>query len=522
MESVLARRQFIEHFMKKNLLIGANFLNEINNDFDLEAFENKIEQKINLDSLVVIFKDLINLVEKAKTLDLNWIELETALALYEKGKGKAYQKFIEYALLQEPKTEDVKIVLSYEGVSKKREVSDFVNYFNKRLYAIEKILKNRQELENPISISRALNKRDKENVSIIGIIRDKQLTKNNNYILQLEDFTGTIKAIATKNKTELFNMAKNVLLDEVIGVTGVNDNKVIFINNIFLPEVPLNKEFKKSDDEAYAIFLSDLHVGSKNFLSKEFGKFLNWINLNSGNEEQREIAKRVKYLFIAGDLVDGVGVYPGQEEELALKDIYEQYRECARLLKQIPLYVKIIVCPGNHDAVRIAEPQPPLYKDFAQPIWELKNIVVVSNPAYVNIHSSKNFSGFDVLLYHGYSFDYYVSNVDSIRSQGGYDRADLIMKFLLQRRHLAPTHASTLYIPDQQQDPLVIEKIPDFFATGHIHKASVSNYRNVTMICGSCWQSKTAFQEKVGHHPEPCKVPVVDLKTRKIKILRFG
>jgi len=92
----------------------------------------------------------------------------------------------------------------------------------------------------------------------------------------------------------------------------------------------------------------------------------------------------------------------------------------------------------------------------------------------------------------------------------------------LQRRHLAPTHKSTLYIPDVKRDPLVISSVPDFFLTGHIHKSSVSNYRNVTMICSSCWQSKTTFQEKVGHHPEPCRVPIINLQTREVKILKFG
>ena len=145
----------------------------------------------------------------------------------------------------------------------------------------------------------------------------------------------------------------------------------------------------------------------------------------------------------------------------------------------------------------------------------------VKNPALINIHSSNSFSGFDLLLYHGYSFDYYVANVESIRNGGGYDRADLIMKFLLQRRHLAPTHTSTLYIPDVRKDYLVIEQIPDFFIAGHIHKSYVSNYRNITMVCGSCWQAKTPFQEKVGHNPEPARVPIINLQTREIKILRF-
>ena len=33
---------------------------------------------------------------------------------------------------------------------------------------------------------------------------------------------------------------------------------------------------------------------------------------------------------------------------------------------------------------------------------------------------------------------------------------------------------------------------------------------------------QTSFQEKVGHHPEPSRVPIVNLKTREMKILKFG
>jgi len=353
------------------------------------------------------------------------------------------------------------------------------------------------------------------------MVTDKQFTKNNNIILTLEDNTNQIRALVNKNRPELYSEAKSIVLDEVIGVVGVNAEDFVFVNNILWPETPLSKELKKCPRKEYALFLSDFHIGSDHFLEEEFNKFLQWINCETGSEEQKEVASKVKYIFIVGDLIDGVGVYPEQDKELIIKDIYQQYEECANLLKKVPYNIKLVICPGNHDAMRIAEPQPELYRDFAKPLYELPNVIMVSNPGMVNIGATDDFPGFDVLLYHGYSFDYYVANVDSIRNQGGYDRADLIMKFLLQRRHLAPTHTSTLYLPDTSQDPLVITKIPDFFVTGHIHKTSVSNYRNVTLICGSCWQSKTPFQEKVGHHPEPCRVPIVDLQTREVKILKF-
>ena len=105
---------------------------------------------------------------------------------------------------------------------------------------------------------------------------------------------------------------------------------------------------------------------------------------------------------------------------------------------------------------------------------------------------------------------------------GGYHRSDLIMKFLLKRRHMAPSFKSTPYYPSHTEDPLLITKIPDFFITGHIHYSSVANYKGITTISGSCWQAKTTFQEKLGHEPEPCRVPIVNLQTREIKVLRFG
>ena len=523
-ELVSKQKEVVSFFLKNNIFISPDFINEINIEDNIEKLNNLILNKITSNEFLLLNKDIYNWLLSKNLPDINWLEFERSKVLYEKGRdNKIYFKFIDYFNAEEDKEKsDIKILFSYKEESKKREIQDFVSFFNSRYKTIESMLKNRVELQNIMSINRILNKKERETVSLIGIVDDKKVTKNDNIILKLEDQTGSISVLINKNKTDLIKIAKDTVLDEVIGITGVNGGNIIFANNILLPDVPLQKELKKAPYEAYAVCLSDLHVGSVDFLPEEFDKFIKWINCKTGNEKQREIARKVKYIFIVGDLVDGIGIYPKQDSDLLITDIHKQYDECARLLKQIPKNIRLIICPGNHDAMRIAEPQPELYKDFAAAIWELPNAVMVSNPAMVNIGYTKDFPGFDFLLYHGFSFDYFVANVESIRNQGGYDRADLIMKFLLQKRHLAPTHKSTLYIPDAKKDPLVITNVPDFFLTGHIHKSSVSNYRNITMICGSCWQSKTAFQEKVGHHPEPCRVPIINLQTREVKILKFG
>jgi len=526
-QEVDSKKEVVNSLLSKGLLLSSDIINQINN-LDLEKLYGVLLRKKQR-NLLIINKEVDRLLSNLETPDIDWMELDKIKTLSEKGKNKeGYLNFIKHVLTEEEKTppaeeeNKTKIIHSYTADSKKRDIQDFVQYFNNRYEAIKKILKNRSELTNTLSITRIKAKKDRDHISLIGLVNKKQTTKNKNIILTLEDSTGSIKVLANKNKPDLFKTANNTVLDEVIAITGVNAENIVFADNILLPEVPLSKELKKSPDEGYALFLSDMHVGSANFLTEDFNKFLRWVNLKTGNEKQKEIASKVGYVFIVGDLIDGCGVYPGQDNELVIKDMTGQYEECAKLLKQIPERIDIIICSGNHDGIRISEPQPPPLKEFAEKLYQLPNVTIASNPSLVNIHSSESFPGFDVLLYHGYSFDFFVSAVESIRNQGGYDRADLIMRFLLQRRHLAPTHTSTLYIPDTTKDPLVIEKIPDFFVSGHIHKAITANYRNVTLVCGSCWQSKTSFQEKVGHNPEPSRIPLVNLKTREMKILRFG
>ncbi|MBI2654684.1 DNA-directed DNA polymerase II small subunit [Candidatus Woesearchaeota archaeon] len=495
-EIIKKKLEIVDIFLKRGILVSSDLLSKISDESITKITDTLESKQVNYEAIADL--DIYGLIsgrEKPKTENKD-----------------TQQKNNENA---------VKVVSLYKEEPKKREPQDFVDYFNNRYKSVEKILKQHQELKNTVSINKIQNKQERENLSIIGIVSDKQTTKNGNLILTLEDPTGQKRIIINKNKPQLFNEAKDIVLDEVIGVTGVNSDTIMFINNIIWPDIPTNKELKKSDNEKYALFLSDMHVGSSKFLPDDFERFLKWINGEIGNEQQKHIAKNIGYIFIAGDLVDGCGIYPEQDKELLIKDIYKQYKECAELLKQIPNHIPLIICPGNHDALRISEPQPPLSKEFAKPLHEMNNVVMVSNPSIVNIDSTNNFSGFDVLMYHGYSFDYFVAEVDSLRNQGGYDRADSIMKFLLKRRHLAPTHLSTLYVPDALRDPLVIEKVPDFFLSGHIHKTATANYRNITLICGSCWQSKTAFQEKVGHNPEPSRVPIVNLQTRDVKILKF-
>jgi len=513
-------------------------LNEQNNELIIKNLNHLKEKPL------VINRTLFELLKQNKELiQLNWKEFDKSVVLVEKERDKSlFNSFItvltqknningiselindELEILKEPELNNesnVIILKNYLDNEKKREVQDFINYFRLRYNKLKSFLMARKELQNAISINRVLNKFDHDEVAIIGMVSDKILTKNGNMILTLEDSTGLIKVVFSKHKIELRELANDILLDEVIGVVGKCGDKIIFADELYYPDIPANLELKKAEKEEYALFTSDLQVGSKVFYEKNFLKFIDWLNGDYGTKEQREIAKKVRYLFIPGDVVDGVGVYPGQEEDLAIPDIYQQYDKFIEYISKIRKDVKIIISPGNHDAMRIAEPQPVFDKKISEKMHKLNNIYLTTNPSLVNIASTQDFDGFNVLIYHGFSFPYIADNVESIRKNGRLENPELIMKYLLQRRHLAPSHTATQYLPNPDEDPLIIEKIPDFFISGHIHKTKATNYRNITLMNCSCWIAQTEDQERRGIKPDPCKAILVNLKTREIKILNF-
>jgi DNA polymerase II small subunit len=413
------------------------------------------------------------------------------------------------------------VLFSYNKKPGKINIGDFISYFNRRFEGISNIIRQRPEFQGTVSISRLKAKKEKEQVTCIGMVYEKTVTKKNTLILTLEDPTGTIVVMIKPDKKELYDLANELVHDEIIGVEGTVSNGYIFPNHIYFPDIPAIKELKKSTEEEYVAFIGDLHFGAKVFLDEEYADFLEWINGRKGSPEQREIASKVKYLVFIGDLIEGVGIYPGQEQDLVVEDVYDQCKLFTESLKQIPSHITCFICPGNHDPGRLSEPQLPVSYKYFEDLKNFPNAVLVSNPALIRLGIKKNFPGFDMLMYHGYSMVYYANNINSIRSNGGQKRPDLIMKFMLQRRHLAPTHTSNLYIPDIAEDPLIIKHIPDIFVTGHIHRLSVGQYKNITLINSSCWNDITESQEKRGLEPQPGKLPVMNLKTREVKIINF-
>ncbi|MEK6936494.1 MAG: metallophosphoesterase [Nanoarchaeota archaeon] len=516
----MEKGEVIQSLLRKGYLVSPDIFT-FKDDLKIISL---LEGNFSDNGFLVVNKHILDSLELLPKISFTGVEKERVLL--EKGRDSKYNSFFE--LLKTKKIKEasetkpnLKIVKNYTRTEKKIELQDFVDYFKNRYKNLREILEKRTELMEVISINKVMNKKDKEKATIIGIVMNKEITKNGNFIFDVEDLTGRIKLIVGKNDNELYNLCKEVSLDEVVGIIGSFSKGVLFGRKIIFPDVPLTKELKKCPDDIYLVCTSDIHVGSRLFYREDFLNFIEWVNGNIGDEKQKEIARKIKYITMTGDLVAGVGVYPGQDKDLEIKDIREQYKELAFLLSKIRKDVLVILCPGDHDAVMVSEPQPILDKDFCKDLFELENIVLVTNPAFLNLHSSENFSGFDTVLYHGHSFIYYADNVESIRSNGWTSRGDLIMKYLLQRRHLSPTHTATLYIPDPKQDLLLLDIIPDFIITGHLHQISNLNYRNVSLIGCGCWEGLTPYQEKTGSKTDTAKVTLVNLKTRDVKILSF-
>jgi len=542
-------KEVVDSLLEKGYLVSPDILelDAFKEEFVAE-FSSRVSSK---ERPLVLNRDLFEAFNKgSNVVDINWYEFEKSRAQREKGKdGKIYGTFLDLlnydidskktkklnailkqveqpvkkVQIEEPAEKgdsSVVVVKSYtDKFLKKREMVDFVKYFKHRYESLKRILQGRSELQDVTSINRVLSKTTRDKVTIIGLVYEKSKTKNGNLLLTLEDPTGKIKVLVNQTSPELLELAEDISLDEVIGISGMNGNGIIFCNQLVSPDI-MNQENKRSEDEVYAVFISDLQIGSKECLVDDIKKFVNWLNGEVGDSEQREVANKVKYVVMVGDLIDGVGVYPKQDEDLQVKDVVAQYQLCADLFGKLRKDIQIIACPGNHDSLRLAEPQPAFNK-YAEPFTSLPNVTVVSNPGIVNIHSSENFKGFDILLYHGYSMHYYMERIESIRKKWTGNNPEIIMEYLLKRRHLAPAHGSAQIVADPEQDALVIEKIPDIFVTGHMHKNAVGNYNGVIMMCCGCWQDQTVMQEKFGIEPDKSKAILFNLKTRQVKMMNF-
>jgi len=295
----MIKEAILEAIREKGLLLEKEIFDVIKDFDDVKLAKNFLEQlEINCKGKMITKKLLLGNVSFAKSL-INNLEEED-----KKEVEKVFLKLgisIEFVrereviekvenINNEPiqRMESFQVFYSNTVPDKKIEVSDFTQHFRSRFQEMQRILSSRIDLQkNLVSINKISS--DRSSLSVIGIVKEKRVTKNKNIIISLEDLTGEIKAL-TKFSSEIFYKAEELQLDDIIGVKASGNRDILFVHEIIFPDVFLNEKTKFENDINIA-FLSDLHCGSEAHLKKSFEKFIEW--LNSGDE----IAKKIKYMF---------------------------------------------------------------------------------------------------------------------------------------------------------------------------------------------------------------------------------
>jgi DNA polymerase II small subunit len=344
-------------------------------------------------------------------------------------------------------------------------------------------------------------------IIVAGLLMSKR-TKKNDVELAIDDYTGILTATSTvddvKKQTSILALDQMVMLELENG----KGRPGLTIKSVMMPDIPDHLP-NKSKSEAYAVLISDLHVGSKYFMKTEFLRFLDWLSSSSDDE----IVKKIKFLCVGGDLIDGIGIFPNQDNELLETDAAKQMNHTAQLLAKVPKHIKVLVIPGNHDLGRRALPQPAIpRKDLGEQFYGLENCMMLGNPAFVKLNGVK------VLMYHGQSLDDIIATTPGL----SYSKPSEAMKVLLKTRHLAPIYGERTPIAPEQEDMMVINEVPDIFHSGHVHVVDMQSYRGTLVVNSGAWQSQTKYQQTMGITPTPGLAVIVNLATLQPVVYDFN
>jgi len=451
-----------------------------------------------------------------------------------------------------PSEWDFKIEKSpeYDSVGSEGTIDDFLAMFRDRFERIKKIYMARIDTQNAVPPSVAkmrknptkragpmdgdgARRRRPPSQVVLGIIRDKSISKAQNVIIDFEEYRsdasptdnrssskGTNESIiciipsklSGLKGTILSEKASSLLLDEIVCLSGsVDYDGRMIADDVLFPDIPTARQMGRAKRDIYAAFISDLHCGSQEFLEEELDQFIAWLNGKDVDEADKSMAENTRYLFIAGDMVDGISVYPGQRYHLEVTSLYDQYALIAEKLRKLPEHVKVFCIPGNHDAARQALPKPPILKTFAEPLYNLENVTMLGDPSQVIIE------GVNVLITHGDSLDDLVTMIPG----ASYTEPAMPMKELLKKRHLAPFYGGKTELAPLHRDWMVIDTPPDVVHFGHAHHNAVDNYRGVQIINSGTFQSQTDFMRKQGVVPTPGIVTFLNLRTGSPEVKFF-
>ncbi|QLH08082.1 DNA-directed DNA polymerase II small subunit [Candidatus Nitrosotenuis sp. DW1] len=460
----------------------------LNKGFQIHPNALRILEQIDVKELEKIIKQVVREKERQKLFLISQQDLEVFLGIAE---DEILDDFHE--ILFDPTTK----IATAEGVD------GFTALFSSRYAKLKKIISNRPESKMLKSISSVISTKSKEEIYVCGLVTDRKTDRNITKIT-IDDITGSIETIVIDE--DLQSVASSLLMDQFIMEKIVAaKNGGFIVKDIILPDIPDHLP-NRSKTETYALFLSDLHIGSKYFMEKEFLEMISWLS------SPDPIARRVRFVVLGGDVVDGIGIYPNQDKELVALDTSAQLQMVFDILDKIPKHIKVFIAPGNHDPGRRALPQPAIPAKYNPNLWGRKNFFMIGNPAMVSLNGVK------VLIFHGQSIDDIVKTTPGL----SYDKPAKVMQYLLRARHMSPIYGSQTPIAPELEDLMVIDEVPDIFHGGHVHVIDLDLYRGVLILNSGAWQAQTPFQTSVGITPTPGMAVLVNLKTFKVYTKDFA
>ena len=472
--------------MKKELSYALDYA--LKKGFQIHPNALELLERVEIKDLELTIKQIVREKSKQKRFLINQDDLEDFLGLKEDKK-----LLNEHRVLFDPTLK----ITSAEGIE------GYKALFSSRFEKLKKIVSNRPEAKLLKSISLIISTKSKEDMFLCGLLSERRSERNITK-LTIDDPTGTIETIVFDK--DLQKTAQGLLIDQFVFVKiNLGKNGGFIVKDLIVPGIPEHAS-NRSETETYAVFLSDLHIGSMYFMEKELNDFISWLS------SPDPVARKIRFVLICGDLVDGVGIYPGQDKELVFVNVEDQLKKAVEILEKIPKHIKIFIVPGNHDPGRRALPQPAIPEKYELGLWNKENFFVLGNPSIVSLNGVK------VLLYHGQSID------DVVRTTPGlsYDKPTEVMRRFLQARHLSPIYGSQTPIAPETEDMMVIDEVPDIFQAGHVHVLGFDMYRGVLILNSGAWQHQTPFQAGVGITPSTGIAVIVNLKTFKVYTKDFG
>ncbi len=347
---------------------------------------------------------------------------------------------------------------------------------------------------------------------IIIMVDSKELAKNHRggIIIGDDPYSRFRVYIPFDVDPDLRRKFDRVMLDTVIAlkVRAVRSEKFVIATDIIFPDLPRIRTRNRANKPTKIVVAGDIHLGSKQFMREKFERFIKFLRGETKNNKLNELAEEIEYIIFIGDLVDGVGVYPQQKDELAIFNQKKQYELLAEYLSKIPDDKLIIAIPGNHDASTRLVPQPPISEKLAKPLYELPTIQILSNPSMIDLRGVK------ILLYHGQGFER-LAGILGIKLENIHS----VTIETLRWRHLCPQWGLIPQAPTYE-DHLVIEEEPDVVVTGHLHICDSGRYRGTAILSVGSFEGLTTWQRDIGISPTVGYFQVLDIQTYNLTTLR--